>query len=685
MLRKYFLSLVTLLLFFSNGAWASLPSINVIFKLEKNNADKTYLATITLKNNSAKPIEHWQLAFTSIREITKIQEGSLLKREGYYYEIAPQNGKRGILPAHSEYVFHVQGSWGIKHVTDAPTGYFLILTQPVKHTLSLDAKTILSLSQHAESEDDLTVDTTAATSANQSLVIPLPAQLEQTSGTFTLRGDTVILFNTDTAKNAADFFLQAIKPASGFQLRAKQQSVSQPQNNAIIFIKSVKDDELGAEGYLLNVTPDRITIRANAGAGFFYAVQTLRQLLPPAIFSRHLQHADWTIPCLTIRDYPRFAYRGLLLDTARHFMPIPDVKRLIDLMAIYKLNRFQWHLTDDEGWRIEIKKYPALTAIGAWRGYHQKISPALGSGAKRYGGYYSQADIRDIIKYASARHVTIIPEIDVPGHARAMLRSLPNLLIDKADKSNYTSVQGYHDNVLSPCIESTYTVIDNILSEVAKIFPAETIHVGSDEVPDGVWLQSPRCQKIMKAHNLKTKAELQHYFLMRVKKIIAEKNKKMAVWNDANINNQLDNTTVIYAWTSAKAGYIAAKQGHTVVLMPAANLYFDMAYNANPLEPGFYWAGLVNTFKVYSYQPIDSTWSAEITQKISGVQAAVWTENISSVSQLDYFTFPKLLALSEVAWTPQNKRDWRNFSERVRSSHLQLLDYYGVNYRHAPK
>lgn len=353
-------------------------------------------------------------------------------------------------------------------------------------------------------------------------------------------------------------------------------------------------------------------------------------------------------------------------------------------MALHKLNVFQWHLTDDEGWRIEIKNYPALTSIGAWRGFNRPIPPELGSGAKRYGGYYSQQQIRNIVQYAKERHITIIPEIDMPSHARAMLMSLPKLLIDSKDLSVYTSAQGYHDNVLSPCTENTFTVINNIVNELSNLFPGDTIHIGSDEVPLGVWAGSPKCQKLMKFLGLKNTDELQNYFLKRVEKIVQSKNKKMAVWDDAIKNGKLDFSTRVYSWTNENAGLKAAQQGYSVILMPASYLYFDLAYSAETIEPGAYWAGLVDTFKIYSYKPLNIFWPKTITHNILGVQGAVWTENISSAQQLDYFTFPKLLALSEVAWTPKNRRNWINFSQRVGSLHLPRLDYYGVEYRISP-
>jgi hexosaminidase len=702
--RRIYLGVMILfgwLVFSATPAFATLAPLQATFTLEKNNRDKTFSATITLKNNSNSAIQAWKLAFTSSKFIVNIDEGHLTEQVGGYHVIAP-NDLATMIPAHGVFVFHIKGRAHITHETETPSGYFLIVTNATTHAESVlpiqsnillpAAKSDLHQDEYARTQEKnkASIEDNAVLpkiNLNESLIIPLPADLKRTSGMFTLKSNTVVAIDSSlsAASAAAQFFVNTIAPSTGFHLSIVKTKTDKAAENAIVFTQKNADKMLGKEGYTLQISTHHITITANTETGFFYAVQSLRQLLPPAIFDKKLAtQITWKMPCVTILDYPRFGYRGLSLDVSRHFITIEQVKRLLDLMALHKLNQFQWHLSDDEGWRIEIKKYPELTSIGAWRGFGRTLPPAYGSGAKRYGGYYSQAEIHDVVKYANERHITIIPEIDMPGHARAMIHSLPTLLIDAQDKSQYTSVQGYHDNVLSPCLDNTYTVIDNIVTEVSQLFPAQTIHVGSDEVPADVWLKSPACQSLMASQGLKTVNELQNYFLKRIQHIIQSKNKNMAGWEEVIEGGDLDKSTVVYSWKNVDSGVKAAERGYPVVLMPAQYLYFDLAYSADAKEPGQVWAGFVDTFKAYSYQPIQSTWAKNIVDQVVGIQGALWAENINSNERLDYFAFPKMLALAEVAWTPKARRNWINFSERVGQLHLSRLDHYGVQYRISP-
>jgi hexosaminidase len=689
---RYVVTIAHLILFSSVTANAAPPPAQAIYQLEQNNPDHTFTATITIKNNTADEIQHWQLALTTIHPILAAKEGAIISQTGGYYVFSPKEN----IPAGGEFVFHLTGKSAIKNETDAPSSYFIVKNNPLTHVdsiIPLTATTILlptppeNTYAHNEIKNQTAIEGNAITptiTLAQSLIIPLPAELKRGDGKFILQPDTAIIVdkNSTAALAAAEFFSQAIATPTNYRLHPIAQPIVKAPANAIVLTQQDADAKLGPEGYTLNVTPKNIIITATTSAGFFYGIQSLRQLLPPEIFAnKTISNVAWVVPALLIRDYPRFGYRGLHLDVARHFIPVEQVKRLIDLMALHKLNRFQWHLTDDEGWRIEIKKYPALTSIGAWRGFNRVMTPALGSGAQTYGGYYSQQEIRDIVKYAQARHIIIIPEIDMPGHARALVMSLRDELIDTQDLSQYTSVQGFHDNVMSPCIESTYQVIDNIMTDVAALFPGDTIHVGSDEIPKGAWSASPRCQALMATSGIKNPNELQHYFLTRVQQIIQSKNKKMAGWEEVVQHGDLDPTTTIYSWTSEAAGLDAAKRGYPVIMMPAKYLYFDLAYDADPKEPGVYWAGYVDTFQTYTYQPIQTSWPDNISRHILGIEGALWSENINSAQRLDYLAFPKLLALAEVAWTPKERRNWINFAARVGQLHLKRLDQYGVLYR----
>jgi N-acetyl-beta-hexosaminidase/uncharacterized protein YbbC (DUF1343 family) len=642
--------------------------LQAFFELEKNNADDTFTGSIVLKNNTAKPIEHWQLAFNFSRAFTRIDEGVVRLQVGDFLVLAPNQANPQVIPAYSAFTFHFVGKRSIEHFNQAPRGYFLLINHPgsAQAILPVEAAPVrLSFTPTTKLNPENPEKTLA-----QLPIIPLPVYLEHSVGQFRLTPTTVIQADP-IAIQSAQFFINTIQPATSYHLKL---NTKHAQNNVIIFSHSNADKTLGREGYTLQVTSNKIIIRAIDAAGFFYAVQSLRQLLPPQIFAdKKITTIPWVVPAVIIRDMPRFSYRGFHLDVARHFFPKEQILRLIDLMALHKLNQFHWHLSDDQGWRIAIKRYPTLTTAGAWRGYGRVLPPALGSGAKRYGGYYSQKEIRDIIAYANQRHINIIPEIDVPGHSRALIKSLPKELTDSEDKSIYGSMHDYHDNVLSPCLESTYQVLDNIYSEIAAIFPSKIIHVGGDEVPEGVWKQSPRCVTLMHSLGLNNSQELQHYFLQRIQKMLAAKNKNMAGWEEIAQDPHLFSSTVIYNWKEEKDSLKAAAS-YPTVMMPADYFYFDQAYNDNPAELGASWAGPVSTFKTYS-------WKASSANTIQGVEGALWSESVDSKARLDYMVFPRLLALAEVAWTPQALRDWKNFSERA-SLHLLRLDYLGVQYRH---
>jgi len=657
-----------------------------LFILEENKPDKTFSATMVLPNNTNYTFSNWQIAFNFIPTITQVDEGVVSKHVGSFYIISPKTTQN--IVSHGKFIFHIQGKGWIKHITDAPSGYFYIMTKPNYPQVTISLKAGADLSKVVREQDKKEQPTAPCPSllnAEQSLIVPLPVALSPSTGVFVLNPETKIIVSESakSAIKAADFFTKSISKATGFSLKPQITKTMPIPVNAIIFTNADTGQNLGNEGYTMEVKPSAIVISANTEAGFFYAVQSLRQLLPASVFSQTLQKNEmWSIPSLSIRDYPRFSYRGLLLDVSRHFFSPAQIKRVIDLMSLYKLNRLHLHLTDDEGWRIEVKGYPALTSIGAWRGFNLPLEPQYGSGANRYGGYYTQKEIREMVQYAQQRNVTIIPEIDLPGHARALMKSFSRQLVDVNDASVYTSVQQYDDNVLSPCQEETYTIIDQILTEVAALFPSKVFHVGADEVPSGSWAGSPQCKYWMQKYGLKTMDELKGYFLKRVEAILKSKQKEMAVWDDGvTVDDALDHSTVIYSWADEKKGIRAAEQGYSVVLMPGPYLYLDMAYNSDPAEPGRNWAGLIDTKRVYSYQPINPSLSTSAEEHIQGVQGALWSEHIDSQHLLDYMMFPRLLALAEIAWTRGERQCWDHFSLRFDRVVKKRLEYQGVNYR----
>lgn len=682
------------------------------FSLIKNSDDgQNFTATLALSGLPRGG--DWEIGFDSVHPVLSLTNnlGSVVqeKQTGDFFIF-----KFSIPKDSRDVTFNFTGQWFVKKYGDAPIGYFLIDPQ-TQNTISLKQKTILpdTLLHPWTSENEYAANlnkNNAIIDGNKpetsltpetSLIVPLPVKLirRNNSNPFVLNDKTHILVADANVHRAATFFNNAIKNAMGYQFNTVM-DVKNSLANSILLTSNFSQcgmqltNSQQKEGYVLKTDSDSVVICAHSEAGFFYGLQTLRQLLPPEIFSDKMQHPKkgWIIPNVLIVDYPRFSYRGLHLDVARHFIPKEQVKRLLDVMAIHKLNYFEWHLTDDEGWRIEISAYPQLTQIGSKRGYNLPVVPSFGTGATPYGGYYTKNDISEIVAYAADRHITIIPEIDVPGHARAMIMSLPDQLIDKNDHSEYTSVQGYHDNVLSACDEEkTDKVLRTIFTEVAAQFPGKYIHIGGDEVPNGAWTKSATCLKAgFSPDDPKFKSKIQDYFLSKIQQIISDQGKIMAGWEEiAGPDSSLKKPLRVYIWNTGKIAQTYKKSvenGYEIIMSPAEHLYFDLSYNADPSEPGQYWAGYVDTFSAYSFSPIAADQNNKVIQ---GIQGELWSEIIDSRDRLDYLGFPKVAALAEVAWSSIDNssayhRNWRNFSERMGILHLPRLEYYGLKYRLSP-
>lgn len=681
----------------------------VTFNLLENSSDNHFMAELVIENLPAKSKNStWEIAFNSMRHITKIlsNNGRLMSERtaGDFYII------RFKLRANQSTIkLQLRGRGKIINYKDAPTGYFLIehtgiffskkqriyaiknshVTFP--KSFSIEQSTLDPFQTSIEGNP---IETNLNT--EETRIVPLPVEIKRNraENDFIINANTRIVFvadKTDIAKNSARVIQKILSSATNYKLPIENANQEDCSNCLLVTTEKISDylnAERSIEGYFLSTDSKHIVLRARTSAGFFYALQSLKQLLPPSVYRLNKQrNANLSIPAVTIIDYPRFPYRGLHLDSARHFFTVETVKRLLDLMAIHKLNYFHWHLTDDEGWRIEIKKYPELTQVGAFRSYDSTrkdanyLHPAYGSGPEMYGGYYSQNDIREIVRYAADRFITIVPEIDMPGHARAMILSLTKQLAYK-NNVNTRSVQGYSDSVLSPCNEQTYLVIENILQEVASLFPGRYLHIGGDEVPQNAWHHLKYCRPLnISSSDPEYKNKIQNYFLTRVEKIVRNQNKIMAGWEEvADSYSTLTPPLLVYVWNknSIEAVYKKAiDMGYKIVLAPAEHFYFDLAYNANPREPGNQWAGFVNTFKAYSFTPITARQSAAI---IRGVQGQLWSEEITSPELLDYLAFPRVAALAEVAWTPSHQRNWRSFYDRMRLFHLQRLENYGVKY-----
>ncbi|NVC93471.1 beta-hexosaminidase [Vibrio natriegens] len=497
-------------------------------------------------------------------------------------------------------------------------------------------------------------------------LLPKPNQIEVNESYFSLHNRVGISTYSDLASSAKDWLLDELKRIHQFELTAS--------NNSQVIFKSNPTLDKGA--YRLKVTEESIKIEAGSKSGFTHASATLLQLI-----RRNGEDNSMEVVCCSIRDRPRFKYRGMMLDCARHFHSVEQVKRLINQLAHYKFNTFHWHLTDDEGWRIEIKSLPELTNIGAWRGLDEAIEPQYTHLSQRYGGFYTQEEIKEVVAYAAQRSITIIPEIDVPGHCRAAIKSLPHMLVEAEDTTEYRSIQHYNDNVINPALPGSYEFIDKVLEEVAALFPAPYIHIGADEVPHGVWSQSPACQALMEQQGYSDYKELQGHFLRHAEDKLRGLGKRMLGWEEAQHGNKVSKDTVIYSWLSEEAALNCARQGFDVVLQPAQTTYLDMTQDYAPEEPGVDWANPIPLETAYSYEPLAQVADDDpVRKRIRGIQAALWCEIINNQPRMDYMIFPRLTALAEACWTDKQHRNWTDYLSRLKG-HLPLLDLQGVNYR----
>jgi hexosaminidase len=392
----------------------------------------------------------------------------------------------------------------------------------------------------------------------------------------------------------------------------------------------------------------------------------------------------WQVPCVQIEDWPRFKWRGFMLDVSRHFFTKSEVESLLDAMALHKMNMFHWHLTDDHGWRIEIKKYPRLTQVGAWRagggfGFDPKTTTAYGPDG-RYGGFYTQADVRDVVKYAAARHITIVPEIEMPGHASAALSAYPQFGCTNAPFEPAMTA-GIFNGIYDPAKEETFQFLTDVLTEVGQLFPGRYIHIGGDEVPKETWTNSPDCQSLMKREGLKNGEELQSWFTRRIEKIVRAQNHSMIGWSEILQGGLAQNAAVMDWIGGAKE---AADAGHDVVMTPTAYCYFDFYQSTNhAAEPkAAAWGGPLTLNRMYAFEPMPTNVPPELQSHILGAQGNLWTEQIPNFKQVEYMTFPRICALAEVTWSAREARDWDDFMRRLQV-HVRRLDELNIIYRRA--
>lgn len=514
-------------------------------------------------------------------------------------------------------------------------------------------------------------------------IIPEPFQVTKGVGVYQLPSAIVIHAPTDAAEVANQMAAQ-LKLVTG-------NKVEWSKRNATIILSIIKDATLGTEGYQLNVNGNGIAIQANSNAGLFYGWQTLQQLMPSAIYAKSRQaNANWQIPYVTIIDKPRFEWRGMMLDVSRHFFSKEEVKVFIDDMARYKYNRFHWHLTDDQGWRIEIKSLPRLTEIGAWRaerkGKWMNTTTPLASEPKTYGGFYTQEDIKEVVAYAKAKFIEVIPEIDVPGHSMAMIAAYPQLSTTPnypyqvnvgEEFMDWEGLNGHVtakiDNSLDPSNEKVYDYLDKIFGEIAPLFPFEYIHMGGDENAKNNWEKSSNVQALMKKEGLKNMNEVQSYFVKRVQKIINEKGKKMMGWDEI-LEGGLSGNAAVMSWRGVTGGIEAAKRGHKVVMSPTSYNYLDY-YQGEMTAEGKVYAGL-RMKKTYSFDPVPEGVDPNL---ILGNQGNQWTEQLQTLRNVQYMTWPRALAIAETSWSPKERKNWNSFTKKVEAQ-FDKLEAANVKY-----
>ena len=498
----------------------------------------------------------------------------------------------------------------------------------------------------------------------QHSLIPQPARAVLQPGAFHIDDATVLLADGDTGATMATarYMAGLIGQVSSFTPRVAVHDGGRQPDNSFLFERQSQGERMHAEGYFLRVAPRTVTIRASEAAGMFYAAQTLRQLFPPRFESAAMRESarrdtvrGWDLPCAMVQDAPRFAWRGLLLDCCRHFMDVDFVKRTIDLIAQLKMNRLHWHLTEDQGWRIEIRRYPELTRTGAWR---------TEKDGSRYGGFYTQEQIRDVVAYAAERHVTVVPEIEMPGHSLAALASYPELGCT-GGPYEVANDWGVFKDIYCAGKEETFTFLENVLAEVMELFPSEYIHIGGDEAPKFRWERCERCRARMAAEQLADGHALQSWFIARIERFLNGHGRRLIGWDEILEGGLAPNATV-QSWRGMEGAIAAAQSGHDAIVSPTSHAYFD------------YPLGSIDLAKVYSFEPVPAELKSAEASRIIGGECNMWTERAPQ-SVVESKLYPRMLAMAEVLWTRASERRFDDFHRRV-GAYYPRLDSLGVRY-----
>ncbi|NVM01693.1 MAG: beta-N-acetylhexosaminidase [Candidatus Helarchaeota archaeon] len=498
-------------------------------------------------------------------------------------------------------------------------------------------------------------------------IIPKPVKMTVSSGQFTLNNETKILVDENCRANG-EYLKRILAPATGFNIPIEDSTKASSEDNIIMLKLDSKQKTINQEGYILKITQNAITLSAHASSGIFYGIQSLRQLFSENIETpKFVDNIDWTIPCVVIRDYPRFKWRGFMLDVGRHFFGREVIKQILDVMALLKMNVFHWHLTEDQGWRIEIKKYPKLISIGSKRKETQigHFSSKESDGIP-HEGYFTQDDIKEIISYATERFITIIPEIEMPGHSKAALASYPELSCS-GGPFEVATFFGIHKDVYCAGKEIVFDFLQSVLDEIMNLFPSDIIHIGGDEVPKNRWKKCTDCQNRIKREGLKDENDLQVYFINRIAAYLTSHGRRVIGWNEI-LHDGLEENVIGQYWTGLKS--IIRKhlgKGRNFVMSNVSHLYLDYNYKTISLS------------KFYAYDPILKRLEEQFHRNILGIEAPMWTEWPQNKEQLYKFIFPRLIAVAETCWTPKENKNFASFKNRLKSF-LKRLDVNGINY-----
>lgn len=506
-------------------------------------------------------------------------------------------------------------------------------------------------------------------------IIPQPVKVQRAAGEFSFSEKTKIRIEPGNPelKLLGNMLAEHIVFVTGLRIPIVEKK--RDLNNAINLTIEKVNDTIGDEGYVLNIRPNRVTIKAGDDKGIFYGLQTLYQLLPAK--QEAAAGNKIVVPAIDVVDEPRLSWRGMMLDVGRYFYPVSYIKKFLDYMAMHKLNTFHWHLTEDHGWRLESEEYPELNQISSWRKGTQ-LTPGGRIDENLHGGYYTKEQVKDIIKYAAQRYITVVPEIEMPGHSLAALAAFPELSCT-GGPFEMPVKWGIRKDIFCAGNDQTFVFLENVLSEVAELFPSPIIHIGGDEAPKARWEACSKCQQRIKEEGLENEHELQSYFIKRIEDFLLTKNKTIIGWDEIMEGGLAPNATVM-SWRGTEGGIAAAKQHHNVVMSPTSHMYFDFYQGDPTLEPiAITYGPVLDLQKVYSFEPVPAELSSEEAKYILGVQANVWAEFIHSPDKVEYMSFPRAAALSEVAWSQPEQKDWNNFKRKMESQYQRYADM-GINY-----